>query len=307
MKARWIIAACFGICVSLQAETEMETRIFIVPSTLLRLDGGENMKRKLEGSGILFPEGASAIYREEKSALIVKNLPDQLRLVEAYVEQIKSRVEKMLFVAIFELSFQGDLSEVLARAGSNPDFGFHVTIGDKTIQTTDLFDFTEASDLPRQFHEPTYFGSREWMNAEMSRAPNLEPGGEDHRQIKFVDTFSDPQSQLLLRSLKRIPGVGITRMPSLTLVSGQAAMSNLGPRRYGVQAVLGAKEDTIDVALYLPEHGRAHTLEGPTEVTSDVQMAIPDGHMGVVAERKSDGDNRIVFVRSLILDMTEEE
>jgi len=52
----------------------------------------------LENAGITFGEGASAIYQAAGSKLIVRNTLDQMELVEAYLESIKSSAEKLIHV-----------------------------------------------------------------------------------------------------------------------------------------------------------------------------------------------------------------
>lgn len=47
----------------------------------------------LENAGISFPPGATAIYNPATSQLIIKNTPDQMELVEAYQESIRSGVD----------------------------------------------------------------------------------------------------------------------------------------------------------------------------------------------------------------------
>ena len=71
MRTFWSLVFCFGLCLPLRSETGMEERSFVVPATLLDLNEGQSVDAKLESVGISFPEGASAIYRFEKSTLIV--------------------------------------------------------------------------------------------------------------------------------------------------------------------------------------------------------------------------------------------
>ncbi len=66
---------------------ELLTRTFKVPTDFLNAGGGRKTARQiLEAVGIVFPEGASAIYKTTNSMLVVRNTQPNLDLIDAYVE-----------------------------------------------------------------------------------------------------------------------------------------------------------------------------------------------------------------------------
>ena len=55
----------------------------------------------LKNAGIAFPEGSSANYLRSSSTLVVRNTPENIELVEAYIDSIRTSVEKMVGVIAY--------------------------------------------------------------------------------------------------------------------------------------------------------------------------------------------------------------
>jgi len=301
MKHPWILVVVLGMAMAVRAEEELFTNVYVVPPTFLSVEAGSPRppaKELLEKVGISFPKGASAIYNATTSQLIVRNTEKQMELVEAYVEQLRAQIERQIFVAIFELTFQGDLAGLLEKQPQEPVFE-NSTLDD-TIRS--LFQFPKAATKRGEEEDPVYFGSREWLELEMTRMQQSAAEIEGGRAVRMAGSFTDDEAQVILRRLTRLPGVEKRVPPSLTMLSGQAAMTRLGEGRYGVATVLGAKEGEIDLELFLPERGKALAREGATRLPPTVRATIPSGNMAVVAEKKNDGNNRLIFVRTMIVD-----
>ena len=70
----------------------MFTRVYAVPSTLL---GAEKSARNwLTAKGVVFPEGASAVFNPVTSQLIVKNTVRELRKVEEILTRMGARPDQ---------------------------------------------------------------------------------------------------------------------------------------------------------------------------------------------------------------------
>lgn len=70
----------------------------------------------LRAQGIPFPEGSSANYLSATSELIVRNLPKNMELVEAYIESISSSTPKQLELALYIVQADGATLRRLDRA-----------------------------------------------------------------------------------------------------------------------------------------------------------------------------------------------
>lgn len=298
MKHFLLTAVWLALVTTLRAEPEMFTNVYVVPPQFIEVSKDRTAKTILEQAGISFLPGSSASYDMEKSQLIVRNTKEQMELVEAYVEALRSGVEKEIFVAIFEVSFQGELKELLERNAADPVVTETASLDEKLIG---LFQFTETGALAKKENGAIYFGSQEYLEAEMARPPRTRSEGENERQIRMAGTVPDAEAQWMLRRLSSLPRVGLVKLPNLIMISGQSAMSSLGMRRYGIEAVLGAEESTADLAIYFPAQGKALSRNESGKVEPTTGATIPDGDMVIVAERTSDGNNRLVFIRSLIL------
>ncbi len=277
------VVVLMGLVPSLRAEPELLTNVYVVPPTFLFGDAGapskKSAKQILEIGGITFGPGASAVYNRSNSQLIVRNTKDQMELVEAYIEPL-SHVDRLVHVSVREASFQGALPEELKS----------------------YFEFRELPAGRKEGEWAGVFDSHESLREELTRPPRAMAEVRSDRMIQVASVLTDPQLQVFIRRLEAMKGVEILSSPSVVARSGQAAMILKEQRRYGVVPVLGAVESTIDLALFLPEHGKALFGEGLPSMEPTSQAVIHDGATVVVAERNADGQNRLVFVTARLMD-----
>ena len=66
----------------------------------------------MESAGISFPSSAREIWDPSRSLLIVKNTPDQLELVEAYINFLARTDAKSAWAKNREAQFRGKLSSI---------------------------------------------------------------------------------------------------------------------------------------------------------------------------------------------------
>lgn len=104
--------------------SEQYTRAFRVPQNFLDASGRryKTARQILEGAGITFPEGASAIYSAGSlTTLVVRNTQPNLDLVEAYIESLSKSPYPLvgrLFASVDEMRF--DASQAGIKSGLIP-------------------------------------------------------------------------------------------------------------------------------------------------------------------------------------------
>ncbi len=88
------------------------------------------------------------------------------------------------------------------------------------------------------------------MLEEFSRSPReIKPEPPAKRSIAGV--FTDPQFQMVIRALSKTKGMEMTSLPSVMTRSKQPVMVQMGDRRYGVIATLGADGFPLDLRLFV--------------------------------------------------------
>jgi hypothetical protein len=300
----WLIMAA-GLGMPVQAETELFTNVYVVPPTILnRILNAPSAKSVLEAAGIAFPEGASAIYNAATSQLIVRNTEDQMKLVETYVETIRDKVEKQIYVTVKEARFRGELVDLLKSHSSGPTAG-NAEIDTLIAKESDeeigrFFHLTDAAlDLPNKV---SVFDSRESFQRELSRPPTTVEEPKAPRRIGMTGALTDSQYQIVIRRLAQIRGIDLESLPSVMIRSAQPGMSRQEDRRCGFIAVLGADEFTIDLELFLPEAGKAFYDAATSNFEPTASVTIWDGQTVVLAEKTANGENRLVFITAALVD-----
>ncbi|MEM7600798.1 MAG: LysM peptidoglycan-binding domain-containing protein [Verrucomicrobiota bacterium] len=238
-------------------------------------------KQVLEDAGISFAAGSSAIYNPSTSQLIVRNTRDQMELVEAYIESIRTGVEKQIFLTFREFSLDEE------QQGKADELGFDWLVGKP-----------DDASMPTE-------GLRRSLNSyqsflqELSRPPVI--ADETSPVVRGIaGVFTDPQYQLAVRALEKEFPSGMESLPSVMVRSGQPGLIQVGERRYGAIALLGADEFTIDLSVFLPEHGKAMFLPGD-DLSTPLELTIWDGQV-VAFTVSSEQGNRTVFVKAQIMD-----
>ncbi len=276
-------------------DSELFTYSYVVPPNFLSTDPGgvdapaeppapRTAKEILESVGVTFGPGAAAIYIAEHSKLIVRNTKDQLELVELFVQSLSQPAENQIYVTVREASIQGELPEHLKNTLSS------------------FFDFQELPTWRKEGEQADVFDSRESFVEELARPPKPMEEGRAERRIQVARTLTDPQFQVLIRSLEEIEGIEILSAPSVMARSGNPVITRAEQRRYGIVPAIGADGLTIDLDLFLPEHGKALSDEGAAALKPTITATVWDGGTVVVAEKNANGDYRLVFVKAHIMD-----
>jgi len=261
-------------------EKDLFTNVYVVPPTFrsVKIDQRPNAIEILSSAGIPFPEGGSAVYNPATSQLIVRNTQENMELVEAYIDSTIQKVEKQIYVIFREIEFD-------ENPGLNLNF--------------EEFSSLAGSD-PNQRRRT--FSDRETFLEELSRPPRTDWPEQDVVKAGIIGVFTDPQFQLLVRGLKkRISEKNVVAPPSIMARSGQLALVEVAEKRWGVDAVLGADEYTIELELFFPTHGEAYFSDNPYS-KNKVKVTIWDGQTVAWAEEKKNGHYRIVFVTAQIMD-----
>ncbi len=197
----------------------------------------------LEGNGITFPEGASAIFQATSSTLIVRNTQSQMELVEAYVDSIKVDTPKQVlvqskFVEVTqqntdELGFDW-LVGAFNVPGSDGVFAGGGTPGNQLANGVEAANYTfvppggGATPIPVGSN-PVTAGNRSGGNAiesdaidgllnEVAAPTAIAPG-----IFGIAGVFTDPQFQVMIRALKQQKGADLMSAPSVVTRSGQRA------------------------------------------------------------------------------------
>jgi len=190
----------------------------------------------LKAQGILFPDGATAVFNKVTSQLIVKNTQPNLDLVEAFVDSIINQVTKQVYITTKfvevtqkntdELGFDwllGGLGvnadNVVVGGGSDGNFGGRVSY------TGDLATMVGAGAVA-----PVTRGLRtgtrairgdsvdSLFNPTDASADTVAPG-----VLSIAGIFTDPQFGVVIRALAQRKGVDLMSAPSVTTKGGQQA------------------------------------------------------------------------------------
>lgn len=281
-----------------QGDNELFTNTYTVPPTFLQGHSEQGWqprdpfaefqpsvprktaKEILEGAGITFNAGCSAIYNPSTSQLIFRNTQDQMELVEAYIDSIRSGVEKQIYLTFREFSLDEKQQD------KAQEVGFDWLIGP-----------------PESLAVPA--GRRRSLNSyqaflqELSRPPVVVAETNPVAQA-VAGVFTDPQYQVMYRALEKKFPSSIDSLPSVMVRSGQPGLVQVGERRYGAIATLGADEFTIDLSVFLPEHGKALFQPGD-DLHTPLQVTIWDGQVVALSVSSEDGI-RTVFLKAQIMD-----
>lgn len=196
----------------------------------------KNAREILEGVGVTFPQGSSAIYNATTSQLIVRNTQANLDLVEAYVETLKVDVQKQIYVTTKFVEVAQD---------DNDTFGFDWTlgsigVGDKILMGGGTIGPRGAdynvSDLPYGL-----FGDTAPVTSAL-RSGELAIDGDSIDAVIKAGTvasatslrsapgilsvagiLTNPQFQAVLRAVSQHKGADLLSAPSIICRSGQVA------------------------------------------------------------------------------------
>jgi len=187
----------------------------------------------LKGQGIVFPEGASAVFNKVTSQLIVKNTQPNLDAVEAFVDSLRNQITKQVYITTkfvevtqkntdelgFDWLLGGLGGEVEVSGGSNGNFGGRVTYGGSV---GDLVAAGAVAPVSRGLRS----GSRAIRGDSIdslftpvdATADTVAPG-----ILSVAGIFTDPQFGVVIRALAQKKGVDLMSAPSVTTKGGQQA------------------------------------------------------------------------------------
>lgn len=204
----------------------------------------KSAKEILESAGITFTTGASAIYTAATSQLIVRNTQDQLELTEAYIESLRTGVEKQIYITSRfveiaeeeneELGFDWLLGPFNVGSGTPRVFAGGGTAGN-TVNPSAAGDFTfvnPGTQLPVGFNSLTngLRSGSQGIDGNSIDALIAEAAGGGNTASStapavfgIAGVFTDPQFQLMIRALNQRKGVDLLSAPSVMARSGQRA------------------------------------------------------------------------------------
>lgn len=213
-------------------------------------DGGGSALKRLtarevleQNAGVTFDQGATAIFQPATSTLIVKNTPDNLELVEIYIEAIRGQVSKQIFITskFIEISEQvgeelgfdwmlgafnfGDTPRVFGSGGTtgnlpgtgnaadftfiNPAFGSPVGINPVTSALRSGTRAIDTNSIDALIAE---------ANGGITNTNNSAPA-----VFGIAGVFTDPQFQMVIRALNQKKGTDLLSAPSVLARPGERA------------------------------------------------------------------------------------
>ncbi len=290
----WVFAIAGFATAQLSCSAEdLYTNAYVVPPTFLRTGepaadpfapqpfvpaiGGNNPTAKsiLENAGITFGAGASAIYNPKTSQLIVRNTEDQMELVEAYLEVIKSGIQQQMRLEIRFASLNGipDTDEVF-----------------KILRPKDAICRAASPD----FDYPEHFLAALRKESEAVAGTTRE----------ILGTFSEQQMAVILESLETRKKATLADPIERMCRSGQWIVIENDNRTIGISTVLGADEFTVDVHTFLPSTAKpfeADIVKGYA-VPDAFSETVGDGQTLAISESGSEGEFEVIFISTSIVD-----
>ncbi len=197
------------------------------------IGGRVSAKDFLEGNGVVFPTGSSAVYIPSGSRLIVHDTQEQLDLIDTLVESqspsqvtIEARFVEIQQTNLKELSFDTLLGQFSLNGNV---FGGGGTVGNGTTLNPSDFPFVAPGSATPVGTFPLTSGDRTGSNAIANDAINslLSPAtgltSVSPAVLSLAGVFTKPQFQVVMRALNQKRGVDLLSSPSVTTKSGQRA------------------------------------------------------------------------------------
>ena len=202
-----------------------------------------NAKEVLESYGIVFGQGASATFNPATSQLIVRQTQDQMELVEAVIESIRTGGEKQIFITSKFVEIGEEKGKELGfdwllgpfNIGSAPKvFGGGGTTGNQLSGLDNSnYTFIQPGASAPVGVNPVTAGLRsralaldgDSIDSLISEsAGNVQDGNLIAPAIfGIAGVFTDPQFQVMIRAINQHKGVDLLSAPSVLARSGQRA------------------------------------------------------------------------------------
>lgn len=197
-------------------------------------------KQVLETAGITFPTGATAIFNPGSSILVVRNTPEQLDLVQNFVEESRTGGEKQIYITSKFVEISESVGEELGfdwllgafSLGSDSVFGAGGTIGNSNGVNLggDFSLFDPALGTPVGLNPVTSAlrsGSRaidtNSIDALLASGGDEIAVGNSPSVFGIAGVFTEPQFQVAIRALQQKTGVDLLSAPSVMARSGNRA------------------------------------------------------------------------------------
>ncbi len=288
----WLITVSF----SFGKDADLFTNVYVVPPTFLSSGAGadpfawqdadlksdpvlkvqQTAQEVLEIAGIVFGNHCTAVYNPATSQLIVRNTQDQMELVEAYIDSIVSPMAALqLYLTVREIVFEGELRGL--KPGGPLENMF-------------------KPEEERAAAGKNFDSFREFQG-ELSRPP-----GDFKENATIKGVLTDPQFQLLIRSLSQENSVDLISFSSVMCRSNQPALLQNKKSRCGIIPLVGADRLSIELSMFLPPIGEGISRKG--KLHPDFHITIWDGQTVMVerAQKKGDKERRILFVTARLMD-----
>ena len=201
----------------------------------------------LKAQGIPFPEGASAVFNQVTSQLIVKNTQPNLDLVEAFVDSIRGQGPKQIYITskfvevsqknTDELGFDWLLGawggEVVGGGGTDGNSGLITGTGTDAVgYPLTIRNMIAAGGAAGTGLSPVSRGLRTGANAITGNAIDAtiangiggqQGAAEAPGVFSVAGVLTDPQFGVVIRALAQRKGVDLMSAPSVTTKGGQRA------------------------------------------------------------------------------------
>ncbi|MDF1851452.1 MAG: hypothetical protein P1U85_11505 [Verrucomicrobiales bacterium] len=201
----------------------------------------------LQSAGISFPEGSSANYIRQSSTLVIRNTPEQIQLVEAYIMSLRGGVEKAVAITMHIVEGPGDLireAEANTRGviDHKAEWARIQEIEDFSIVTTNWIEARSGQRAKVEANQSFSFPASAYAFAKASKTEKKE-GEKNENDAKVTSNLAGDYETIL---------IGTT---------------------FEVDPVLGADERTIDLNLSVEHHYAPPTTAG-TAVRGENQLGL---------------------------------
>ena len=206
------------------------------------IQGKLSAREVLEKAGITFGQGATAIYNPTTSILIVKNTPDQMDLVEAYIDSIKINVEKQVFITSKFVEISEEVGKELGfdwmlgafNLGSTPRVFANGGTSGQLPGAAQGIDFGQLNPggsivgthpVTAALRSGTRAIDTNSIDALIATAAGQQTGINQPAPAVFgiSGVFTDPQFQVMIRALNQKKGVDLLSAPSVMARPGERA------------------------------------------------------------------------------------
>ncbi len=196
----------------------------------------------LKAQGIPFPEGASAVFNQVTSQLIVKNTQPNLDLVEAFVDSIRGQGPKQIYITskfvevsqknTDELGFDWLLGafggEVQGGGGTDGNSGLTTGVGLDDVaypgSISSMIAAGSLSPVSRGLRTGAKAITGNAIDATIANGIGGQQGAPEAPGVFSVaGVLTDPQFGVVIRALAQRKGVDLMSAPSVTTKGGQRA------------------------------------------------------------------------------------